>query len=58
MHQAAPIFDGVGFAFLCRDSAKLEQVQFYSCCSIGCMVFLNKAWAFDPPFLFEEKVSP
>ena len=32
----------VGYAFLCRDSVKLKQVQFYSRCSIGWMVFLHK----------------
>ena len=31
----------VGFSFLCRDSAKFEQVQLCTRCSIGsCMVFL------------------
>ena len=36
--QAANLSE-VGFAFLCHDSAKPEQVQLCSCCSIGsCMV--------------------
>ena len=38
-HQAATVSRPVGFAFLCRDSGKLEQVRLFSRCSIGCMVF-------------------
>ena len=40
MDQAANLSEVVGFTFLCRDSAKFEQVQLCARCSIGCMVFL------------------
>ena len=40
MDQAANLYEVVGLTFLCRDSAKFEQVQLCTRCSIGCMVFL------------------